>query len=152
MNNLVLGGEGWTYYETIGGGQGGRPAAGRATPACTSACPTRSTRRSRRFELEFPLRVRRYELLPGTGGEGRHRGGDGVVREVEALEPAALSLVTERRRRAPRGAAGGEDGARGQNLVNGERSARRSPWSSRRATSSPCRTPGGGGWGGRGWA
>jgi N-methylhydantoinase B len=99
------------------------------------------------FELEYPLRVRRYELVPGTGGEGRHRGGDGVVREVEALAPAALSLVTERRRRAPRGAAGGGDGARGQNLVNGREVGAKVAVELAPGDVVCVRTPGGGGYG-----
>ncbi len=119
MNNLVLGGEGWTYYETIGGGQGGGPRGPGDSGVHVGMSNALNTP-VEALELELPLRVRRYELVPGSGGAGRHPGGDGIVREVEVLAPAALSLVTERRRRAPRGAAGGADGARGENRVNGE--------------------------------
>jgi N-methylhydantoinase B len=69
------------------------------------------------FEVEFPLRVTEYALRRGSGGDGRHRGGDGIVREVEALEPMTFALLTERRRIAPPGAAGGAAGAPGRNLI-----------------------------------
>ena len=72
------------------------------------------------LELAYPLRVERYGLRPGTGGVGRRAGGDGVVRELRALEACRLSLLTQRRRYAPRGAGGGGAGAVGRNLLNGE--------------------------------
>src|SRR5256714_9061700 len=71
------------------------------------------------LELEFPLRAIEYAVRRGSGGAGRHRGGDGVIREVEALEEMTYSLITERRRHAPPGADGGGDGARGRNVVAG---------------------------------
>ena len=71
------------------------------------------------LELAYPLRVERYALRPGSGGDGRFRGGDGVVRELRVLEPCRLSLLTQRRALAPRGAGGGEDGLPGRNLLNG---------------------------------
>jgi N-methylhydantoinase B/oxoprolinase/acetone carboxylase alpha subunit len=71
------------------------------------------------LELAYPLRVRRYELRRGSGGAGVHRGGDGVLREIEALEACRLSVVSERRARAPQGAGGGSPGAPGRNLLNG---------------------------------
>jgi N-methylhydantoinase B len=69
------------------------------------------------LELEFPLRVIEYALRRGSGGRGAHRGGDGVVRELEALVEMDFSLLTERRRHPPRGAVGGEPGATGRNVV-----------------------------------
>jgi len=71
------------------------------------------------LELSYPLRVERYALRLGSGGTGRSRGGDGVVREVRALEPMRVSLLTQRRALAPRGAEGGTDGLPGRNLLNG---------------------------------
>src|SRR5207248_9397127 len=71
------------------------------------------------LELSYPLRVERYEIRRGSGGAGKFRGGDGVIREIRVLEDCRLSLLTERRRHAPAGAAGGEPGARGRNLLNG---------------------------------
>src|SRR5207253_8058097 len=72
------------------------------------------------LELAYPLRVERYALRPRSGGAGAHRGGDGVVRELRVLERCRLSLLTQRRRLAPAGAAGGGPGAPGRNLLNGE--------------------------------
>jgi N-methylhydantoinase B len=72
------------------------------------------------LELAHPLRVERHELRLGSGGTGHHHGGDGVVRELRVLEPCRLSLISERRRHAPRGARGGAPGAPGRNFVNGE--------------------------------
>jgi N-methylhydantoinase B len=71
------------------------------------------------LELAYPLRVERYALRLGSGGAGRFRGGDGVVRELRALEPCRLSLLTQRRALAPRGERGGRDGLPGRNLLNG---------------------------------
>jgi N-methylhydantoinase B len=72
------------------------------------------------LELEYPLRVERWELRRGSGGAGARRGGDGVVRELRVLEDCRLSVLAERRRNSPPGRSGGEDGARGRTLVNGE--------------------------------
>jgi len=119
MNNLIIGGPGWTYYETIGGGQGASAAGDGPSGVHVGMTNTLNTP-IEALELEFPLRVERYQLRHETGGAGRHRGGDGIERAVRALEPASLSLLTDRRRHAPRGARGGEDGAPGRNLLNGE--------------------------------
>ena len=119
MNNLVIGGAGWTYYETIGGGQGASASADGPSGVHVGMSNTLNTP-IEAFELEYPLRVERYELAEGSGGAGEHRGGDGIVRAVRALEPASLSLLTDRRRHAPRGAHGGEDGQPGENVLNGE--------------------------------
>jgi N-methylhydantoinase B len=72
------------------------------------------------LELAYPLRVERYALRPGSGGAGRHRGGDGVVRELSVLEDCRVSIISERRSTPPGGTRGGEDGAPGRNLLNGE--------------------------------
>jgi N-methylhydantoinase B len=119
MNNVTLGNERFTYYETIGGGQGAcpdrdGPSAVHVTMSNTLNTPVEA------LELAYPLRVERYELRRGSGGAGRTRGGEGVVRELRVLEPCRLSLLTERRARGPQGESGGEPGARGRNLLNGE--------------------------------
>jgi N-methylhydantoinase B len=119
MNNLTLGNERFTYYETIGGGQGAcadgdGPAGVHVTMSNTLTTPTEA------LELAYPLRVERHALRPSSGGRGRHRGGDGVVRELRVLEPCRMSLITERRAHAPQGAAGGGPGAPGRNLLNGD--------------------------------
>ena len=116
MNNLVIGGEGWTYYETIGGGQGASPDGDGDSGVHVGMTNTLNTP-IEALELEFPMRVERYELADGSGGEGRHRGGDGIVRAIRVLEPATVSLLTDRRRHPPQGAAGGGPGDVGRNRV-----------------------------------
>ena len=99
------------------------------------------------LELEFPLRAVEYAVRRGSGGAGRRRGGDGVVRELEALEPMDYSLITERRRHAPPGAAGGEPGAPGRNLLNGDELPPKAAGSLRAGDRLRIETPGGGGHG-----
>jgi N-methylhydantoinase B len=118
MNNVTLGSDRFTYYETIGGGQGACPDADGPSGVHVAMSNTLNTP-VEALELEFPLRVVEYSLRRGSGGAGRHRGGDGVVREIEALEDMEYSLITERRRNAPPGADGGAPGDRGRNLLNG---------------------------------
>jgi N-methylhydantoinase B len=119
MNNLTVGNDRFTYYETVGGGQGACPDADGPSAVHVAMSNTLSTP-AEALELAYPLRVERHELRLGSGGRGRHRGGDGVVRELRVLESCRLSLLGERRRRAPQGAVGGKPGARGRNLLNGE--------------------------------
>jgi N-methylhydantoinase B len=99
------------------------------------------------LELEFPLRVTTYAVRRGSGGAGAQRGGDGVIREVEALEEMTYSLITERRRHAPAGAGGGEPGARGRNLVDGEEVPAKATGTLRPGQRLRLETPGGGGFG-----
>jgi N-methylhydantoinase B len=117
MNNLTFGNERFTYYETIGGGQGAcpdgdGPSGVHVTMSNTLSTPTEA------LELSYPLRVLRHALRLGSGGAGAHRGGDGVVREFQTLEACRFSIVSERRRHAPSGADGGESGRTGRNLLN----------------------------------
>jgi N-methylhydantoinase B len=116
MNNLTLGNDGFTYYETIGGGQGACPDADGPSGVHVAMSNTLNTP-VEALELEFPLRAVEYSVRRGSGGAGAQRGGDGVVREVEALEEMHYSLLTERRRTRPAGADGGEPGACGRNLI-----------------------------------
>ena len=116
MNNLTLGNERFTYYETMGGGQGACPDADGPSGVHVAMSNTLNTP-IEALEVEFPLRVREYGLRRESGGAGGRRGGDGIVREVEALEPMTFSLLTERRRVAPPGAHGGDPGLPGRNLV-----------------------------------
>jgi N-methylhydantoinase B len=99
------------------------------------------------FELEYPMRVTRYELLYGSGGEGEHRGGDGIVRSVRVLQPASLSLLTDRRRHAPRGVEGGEPGRVGRNLLNSEELPPKTSRELQEGDVVTVETPGGGGYG-----
>jgi N-methylhydantoinase B len=146
MNNVTLGSDDFTYYETLGGGQGAcadadGPSAVHVAMSNTLNTPIEA------LELEFPLRAVEYALRRGSGGAGRHRGGDGVVRELEALADMRYSLITERRRHAPPGADGGEPGAPGRNLLNGEElPAKASGWL-KKGDRLRIETPGGGGHG-----
>ena len=118
MNNVTLGNDAFTYYETIGGGQGACPDADGPSGVHVAMSNTLSTP-TEALELGYPIRVERHALRPGSGGVGRHRGGDGVVRELRVLEACRLSIVSERRRHAPQGRDGGEPGQTGRNLLNG---------------------------------
>jgi len=146
MNNVTLGNERFTYYETIGGGQGACPDADGPSGVHVAMSNTLSTP-AEALELAYPLRVERHELRTGSGGEGRFRGGDGVVRELRVLEPCRLSLLTERRSTSPRGAAGGEPGARGRNLVNGRDVPAKATLDLDAGDVLRIETPGGGGYG-----
>ena len=119
MNNLTLAGEDFTYYETLGGGQGACPDADGPSAIHVAMSNTLNTP-VEALESEFPLRVRELSVRRGSGGAGRHAGGEGIVRELEALAPMRFSLIAERRRHPPRGRDGGEDGAPGRDLLNGE--------------------------------
>ncbi|HZR92610.1 MAG TPA: hydantoinase B/oxoprolinase family protein [Gaiellaceae bacterium] len=146
MNNVTFGGRGFTYYETIAGGQGACPEADGPSAVHVAMSNTLNTP-VEALELAYPLRVERYALRLGSGGRGRFRGGDGVVRELRVLEDARLSLLAERRLHAPAGAAGGEPGARGRTLLNG---VELPPKTTRRLQAGDLlrvETPGGGGYG-----
>ncbi|MEX2211788.1 MAG: hydantoinase B/oxoprolinase family protein [Gaiellaceae bacterium] len=119
MNNLTLGNERFTYYETIAGGQGACPDADGPSAVHVTMSNTLNTP-VEALELSYPLRVERYELRLGSGGAGERRGGDGVVRELRVLEPCRVSIISERRRHSPQGERGGAPGAPGRNLLNGE--------------------------------
>jgi N-methylhydantoinase B len=146
MNNLTLGTDAWTYYETLGGGQGACPDADGPSAVHVAMSNTLNTP-VEALELEFPLRVTEYALRRGSGGAGRHHGGDGVVRELEALTEMRYSLLTERRRHAPPGADGGAPGARGCNLLDGEELAPKASGTLRAGARLRLETPGGGGYG-----
>ena len=149
MNNITFGTPAFTYYETIGGGQGASPAGPGPSAVHVAMSNTLNTP-IEALEREYPLVIERYALRSRTGGAGRHRGGDGVVRVYRALEDCRLGLMTERRRHGPRGAAGGDDGAPGQNLLNGRRLPAKCSLDLRAGDVLEIRTPGGGGWGKQG--
>jgi N-methylhydantoinase B len=161
MNNVAFGGSGrrpggapaatqFSYYETIAGGAGAGPRG----PGC-SAIHTHMTNTMNTpieaLEADLPVRVTRYALRTGSGGRGRHRGGDGIVREIEFLAPAQVTLLTERRRSRPPGAAGGGPAAAGRNqLVRGRRTIvlpGKTSLAVHPADRLRVSTPGGGGWG-----
>ncbi|WP_435101995.1 hydantoinase B/oxoprolinase family protein [Halarchaeum sp. P4] len=148
MNNLTIGSRGgeFAYYETIGGGAGGRPTGDGLDGVQVGMTNTLNTP-VEALENEYPLRVEQYGLRPDSGGDGRHRGGLGVVRTVTVEADATVSLLTERRRVAPKGVAGGEDGATGENRIDGERVSAKVVRDIEAGTTVSIRTPGGGGHG-----
>jgi N-methylhydantoinase B len=148
MNNLTLGNERFTYYETLGGGQGACPDGDGPSGVHVTMSNTLTTP-AEALELAYPLRVRRHELRLGSGGAGLHRGGDGVVRELEALEDCRASILSERRRHAPGGAQGGEPGARGRNFLNGSELPAKTTIDLTEGDVLRIETPGGGGFGRR---
>ena len=150
MNNLAMGISGpasrWDYYETMGGGMGASHRTDGLSGVQTHMTNTLNTP-VEVLERQYPVRVRRYALRRGSGGNGLHRGGDGLVREFEFLEDAEITLLTERRRHAPWGLAGGEAGARGINLLNGELLPSKCHRHVRAGDRLVIETPGGGGYG-----
>jgi N-methylhydantoinase B len=146
MNNLTLGDGSFSYYETLGGGQGAcadsdGPSAVHVAMSNTLNTPIEA------LEREFPLRVTEYALRRGSGGGGRRRGGDGVIRELEALREMDFSLIGERRRHGPRGARGGDPGAMGRDELDGRRLPAKTAGRLRRGARLRIETPGGGGFG-----
>jgi N-methylhydantoinase B len=146
MNNVVIGSSDWTYYETLGGGQGASDRGDGPSGVHVGMSNTLNTP-VEALELELPLRVERYELLEGSGGQGRHRGGDGLVRSLRVLEPATLSLLADRRRHAPLGLNGGDPGRPGRNLLNDEELPAKATRELEAGDVVTVETPGGGGWG-----
>jgi N-methylhydantoinase B len=154
MNNLLLGASepvAYSYYETLGGGEGGTPHRAGQSGIHTAMTNTKNTP-AEAVELAYPLRVWRYELRSGSGGDGEHPGGEGLVREIEVLEDAMLTIQSERREHAPWGLAGGSDGAVGRNLVirsdgTEEELGSKGTWQLETGDRVRIETPGGGGWG-----
>ncbi len=153
MNNLTLGvaghdveDTGFSYYETLGGGQGACATADGPSGVHVAMSNTLNTP-IEALEREFPLRVVEYALRRGSGGAGRHRGGDGVVRELEALTDMTFSLIAERRRHPPRGADGGQAGACGRDLLDGRTLPAKTTGTLLAGQRLRIETPGGGGFG-----
>ncbi len=146
MNNVTLGGAGFTYYETIGGGQGASSRADGPSGVHVAMSNTLNTP-VEALETAYPLRVAAYRLRRGSGGAGAHRGGDGVERRLEVLADCDASVIAERRRRAPAGRLGGADGAPGRTTLNGRELP--SKWRGRLRAGDVLgiETPGGGGHG-----
>lgn len=146
MNNVTFGGAAWTFYETLGGGQGASsagpgPSAVHVGMSNTLNTPIES------LERATPLRIERYALREGSGGAGKHRGGDGVVRAYRATQPCTVTLLTERRRYAPQGVQGGSAGTIGRNLLNGEPLPPKCRVALKAGDVLTIETPGGGGYG-----
>jgi N-methylhydantoinase B len=146
MNNLTLGNDRFTYYETIGGGQGACPDSDGPSGVHVTMSNTLNTP-VEALELSYPLRVERYGLRPNTGGDGGRRGGDGVVRELRVLEDCRVSIISERRQNAPQGEQGGAEAATGRNLINGNEVPAKHTRDLQAGERVVVETPGGGGWG-----
>jgi N-methylhydantoinase B len=152
MNNVLIGNDRFAYYETVGGGQGGRPNGGGQSGIQTGMTNTRNTP-IESLSTHYPFRITRYTLRRGSGGDGLHPGGDGIDREIEFHEDATVSLMGERRRHRPWGLQGGDRGDGGGHLIRadgGDRGPAREGHDRRRAGGPAAgATPGGGGWGAR---
>lgn len=150
MNNLAMGADGfgrrWDYYETMGGGVGAGPH-GPGLSAVQSHMTNTLNTPIEVLESRFPLRITRYAVRWGSGGAGRHRGGDGLIRELHFLAPAQATLLTERRKQGPWGLAGGEAGEPGINTLNGRPLAAKVQLHLEAGDRLLIQTPGGGGWG-----
>jgi len=157
MNNLTIGGidprtgEPFAYYETIAGGMGARPGKPGVSGVHTHMTNSLNTP-AEALEYAYPLRVRRYSLRPGSAGEGKFRGGDGIVREIEVLTDCKVTLLADRRARGPWGLSGGADGAPGKTFItrhDGSVEPMPGKFSTRlrRGERITIETPGGGGWG-----
>jgi N-methylhydantoinase B len=159
MNNLTIGGvdprtgEPFAYYETIAGGMGGRPTKPGVSGVHTHMTNSLNTP-AEALEYSYPLRVRKYSLRHGSGGSGKYRGGDGIIREIELLTEAEVTLLADRRKRGPWGLSGGREGASGKTSVlrqDGMVEELPGKFNVRLNKGDRVRveTPGGGGWGKR---
>lgn len=156
MNNLTIGGidlrtgQEFSYYETVAGGMGARPARDGMSGVHTHMTNSLNTP-AEALEYAYPLRVCEYRLRRGSGGRGKHRGGEGVVREIETLVPARMSLLADRRKHGPYGLHGGASGKVGDNSIIRNRRVKRIAAKSSHELNAGDRvrieTPGGGGWG-----
>lgn len=157
MNNLTIGGidprsgEPFAYYETIAGGMGARPTKDGVSGVHTHMTNSLNTP-AEALEYAYPIRLRQYSLRSKSGGEGLHNGGDGIIREIEVLTDAQVTLLADRRSRGPYGLAGGGDGARGRTLIirsDGSEEELAGKISVRLRSGERVRieSPGGGGWG-----
>jgi N-methylhydantoinase B len=156
MNNLTVGGHDaerglpFAYYETVGGGAGAGPVGNGLSGVHVHMTNTLNTP-VEALEYTYPFRVRRYALRQGSGGAGQHQGGDGLVRDIEFLCPATVTILSERRQTAPYGLQGGEPGARGRNVLLRDAEEQDLPGKLQIQVQQgdvlSIRTPGGGGWG-----
>ncbi len=152
MNNLAMGHRGdaaypaWDYYETMGGGMGAGSAADGLDAVQTHMTNTLNTP-IEVMESQYPVRIKRYVVRRGSGGAGQHKGGDGLIREFEFLQPATVTLLSERRRHSPWGLAGGEPGQAGVNRLNDKVLPGKTCFEVQPGDHLTIATPGGGGWG-----
>ena len=150
MNNVAMGArndeQAWDYYETLGGGMGAGPHGAGLSALQTHMTNTLNTP-VESLEMHYPLRIQRYQIRRGSGGDGEYKGGDGLIREYEFLAPTTVTLLTERRQHQPWGLAGGQPGAVGQNSLDGETLPAKISFNAQSGQCLTVATPGGGGWG-----
>src|SRR6185312_2434621 len=146
MNNITFGGAGWTFYETLGGGQGASSRGPGPDAVHVGMSNTRNTP-IESLEWAYPIRIDVYAVRRGSAGAGAHRGGEGVVRRYRVLDRCTLTLLTERRRRGPPGARGGAAGAAGRNTLNGRELPAKCRVELAPGDVVQIETPGGGAWG-----
>ncbi len=157
MNNLTIGGidprtgKEFSYYETVAGGMGARPEFDGMNATHTHMTNSLNTP-AEALEYAYPLRVREYRVRKVSGGKGKRKGGDGAIREIETLAPARMALLSDRRRRAPYGLRGGEDGEQGRAFIirrDGRREelTSKGSWQLKSGDRVRIETPGGGGHG-----
>lgn len=146
MNNIAMGAAQWDYYETLGGGTGGSARRSGIDAVQSHMTNTRNTP-IEVVELNYPLRISRYAIRAGSGGAGRHPGGNGLIRAFVFLEAASVTLLGERRRRPPWGLAGGGDGACGRNRLRSRIQPGKAALEARPGDELIIESPGGGGWG-----
>jgi N-methylhydantoinase B len=157
MNNLTIGGidprtgAEFSYYETVAGGMGARPAFDGMNSTHTHMTNSLNTP-AEALEYSYPLRVREYRVRKGSGGRGKQKGGDGTIREIEVLAPARMALLADRRKRAPYGLSGGADGEPGRAFIvrrsgTKETLASKGNWAMQAGDRVRIETPSGGGWG-----
>ncbi|MDX1810814.1 MAG: hydantoinase B/oxoprolinase family protein [Gammaproteobacteria bacterium] len=148
MNNVAMGHRGaknWDYYETIGGGMGASMKASGLSARQTHMTNTLNTP-VESLESHYPIRISRYEIRKDSGGEGFHKGGDGIIREYEFLEETQVTLLTERRTNQPWGMANGKPGEAGENLLNGNALPPKICFAVKQGDKLTIKTPGGGGY------
>jgi N-methylhydantoinase B len=152
MNNLTIGGidprngQSYAYYETIAGGSGARPNGNGISGVHTHMTNSLNTP-VEALEYAYPFRVRQYSYRKNSGGSGQHSGGDGIIREIELLGDAQVTMLADRRIFAPYGLNGGGDGAKGRTLLDNEEIPGKCNVEAKAGTLLRIETPGGGGWG-----
>ena len=150
MNNIAIGNEKFAYYETIGGGMGGRPGKEGLSGVHTHMTNTLNTP-VEALEHDYPIRIERYAIRENSGGKGKYRGGNGLIREYTFLETCTVTILSERRKTSPYGLFGGEPGKRGENLLIKGKNKIFLPGKINLQVKKGDRiiimTPGGGGWG-----
>lgn len=159
MNNITVGGPDpntggtFAYYETVGGGMGAAPSGPGLSAVHTHMSNSLNTP-VEALEHAYPFRIAHYSIRRGTGGEGTHRGGDGLRRDLELLTDGTVTLLGERRAQGPKGAAGGKDGAPGENVLIRDgvetRLEGKVTFDALAGDIVSVRSPGGGGWGNAG--